>query len=229
MVHETHYHDSRWRVIKLQHSRGQEAERRAIMDPALNFIIRSTQQAAFREPACDALGVLRPERSPADVFAERILQPRRLRGARIAPKLAITIDSAMGIIRVADNGPGIPPETVTSILDFTTRTSSREAYASPTRGAQGNGLRCIALPEKSHSGRRSRMPRKRKLTSSVRSRLRAHSMPSPGNSAPQRAWPVSGAIRASGMRLAIWSLRSTAGSPKALTRARPEGGQILAR
>ena len=66
--------------------------------------------------------------------------------ARIAPKLAITIDSAMGIIRVADNGPGIPPETVTSILDFTTRTSSREAYASPTRGAQGNALRCIALP-----------------------------------------------------------------------------------
>jgi DNA topoisomerase VI subunit B len=63
--------------------------------------------------------------------------------ARIAPKLAITIDSAMGIIRVADNGP---PETVTSILDFTTRTPSREAYASPTRGAQGNALRCIALP-----------------------------------------------------------------------------------
>jgi hypothetical protein len=35
---------------------------------------RSTQQTGFHEPACDALGVLRPQRSAADVFAERILR-----------------------------------------------------------------------------------------------------------------------------------------------------------
>jgi predicted ATPase len=37
--------------------------------------------------------------------------------------------------------------------------------------------------------------------------------------APQRAWPGSGAIRASAMRPAICSLRSTAGSPKASIRS----------
>jgi len=67
--------------------------------------------------------------------------------AGIAPELVLTIDSARGLITVADNGPGIPPETVASILDFTTRTSSREAYVSPTRGAQGNALKTVlAMP-----------------------------------------------------------------------------------
>jgi len=67
--------------------------------------------------------------------------------AGISPKLTLTIDSKRGTIAVADNGPGIAPETVTSILDFTTRTSSREAYVSPTRGAQGNALKTVlAMP-----------------------------------------------------------------------------------
>jgi DNA topoisomerase VI subunit B len=67
--------------------------------------------------------------------------------AGVAPRLTIAIDSAKGTITVADNGPGIPPETVASILDFTTRTSSREAYVSPTRGAQGNALKTVlAMP-----------------------------------------------------------------------------------
>jgi DNA topoisomerase VI subunit B len=46
-------------------------------------------------------------------------------------------------IVIADNGRGIPPETVAAILDFSVRVSSREAYASPTRGAQGNALKTI--------------------------------------------------------------------------------------
>jgi DNA topoisomerase VI subunit B len=46
-------------------------------------------------------------------------------------------------IVVTDNGPGIPAETVAGILDFSVRVSSREAYASPTRGAQGNALKTI--------------------------------------------------------------------------------------
>jgi hypothetical protein len=55
----------------------------------------------------------------------------------------IAIDVAAGEIVITDNGPGIPAETVSDILDFTVRVSSREAYTSPTRGAQGNALKTI--------------------------------------------------------------------------------------
>jgi DNA topoisomerase VI subunit B len=61
--------------------------------------------------------------------------------AGVAP--AITIDVAAGEIVITDNGPGIPAETVADVLDFAVRVSSREAYASPTRGAQGNALKTI--------------------------------------------------------------------------------------
>src|SRR5262249_59152824 len=42
-----------------------------------------------------------------------------------------------------DNAGGIDTETINSILDYTIRVSSREAYVSPTRGAQGNALKTI--------------------------------------------------------------------------------------
>ena len=65
--------------------------------------------------------------------------------AGIAPVVRVTV--ARGMIRVRDNGPGIRPETVTSILNFATRTSSREAYVAPDRGRQGNALKTIiAMP-----------------------------------------------------------------------------------
>jgi Histidine kinase-, DNA gyrase B-, and HSP90-like ATPase len=65
--------------------------------------------------------------------------------AGVAPEIAITIDKTG--IAVADNGPGIPADTVKHVLDFTVRVSSREAYVSPTRGAQGNALKTIvAMP-----------------------------------------------------------------------------------
>src|SRR5215831_4267396 len=50
---------------------------------------------------------------------------------------AVSVTVANGKIVVADNGPGIAPKVVKNILDYNVRVSSREAYVSPTRGAQG--------------------------------------------------------------------------------------------
>jgi DNA topoisomerase VI subunit B len=61
--------------------------------------------------------------------------------AGIAPAIDIEVTGTQ--ITVTDNGPGIPAETVAGILNFAVRVSSREAYASPTRGAQGNALKTI--------------------------------------------------------------------------------------
>jgi DNA topoisomerase VI subunit B len=61
------------------------------------------------------------------------------------PVITVTVDRT-GII-VEDNGPGLPADVVEDILDFSVRVSSREAYVSPTRGAQGNALKTIlAMP-----------------------------------------------------------------------------------
>jgi hypothetical protein len=46
-------------------------------------------------------------------------------------------------IVIKNNGPGIPAKTIDGILDYSIRVSSREAYASPTRGAQGNAIKTI--------------------------------------------------------------------------------------
>ena len=65
--------------------------------------------------------------------------------AGVAPDITVAItDDA---ITVTDNGPGVDADTIAKILDYTTRTSSREAYVEPTRGAQGNALKTlIATP-----------------------------------------------------------------------------------
>lgn len=65
--------------------------------------------------------------------------------AGVPPSISVRVD-AIGIT-VKDNGPGIPASTVKSMLDFSVRVSSREAYVSPDRGAQGNALKTlIAMP-----------------------------------------------------------------------------------
>jgi hypothetical protein len=44
-----------------------------------------------------------------------------------APELRIDVETDEGWIKVTDNGPGIAPQTVRDILDYTSRVSSREA------------------------------------------------------------------------------------------------------
>jgi hypothetical protein len=65
--------------------------------------------------------------------------------AQTPPVISVSVNR--GEITVTDNGPGLKPGTVTNILDYRVRVSSREAYVSPTRGAQGNALKTIvAMP-----------------------------------------------------------------------------------
>ena len=59
----------------------------------------------------------------------------------VAPVISVTVNEAG--IEVTDNGPGLPADTIKGVLDYTLRVSSREAYVSPTRGAQGNALKTI--------------------------------------------------------------------------------------
>jgi DNA topoisomerase VI subunit B len=61
--------------------------------------------------------------------------------AEVAPNISITVDADTFVIQ--DNAGGIDTETIKSILDYSIRVSSREAYVSPTRGAQGNALKTI--------------------------------------------------------------------------------------
>jgi DNA topoisomerase VI subunit B len=61
--------------------------------------------------------------------------------AEVAPAISIAVEP--GSISIQDNAGGFDTDTIKSILDYTVRVSSREAYISPTRGAQGNALKTI--------------------------------------------------------------------------------------
>jgi DNA topoisomerase VI subunit B len=63
--------------------------------------------------------------------------------ADIAPVIKVAVNPITGVVTLSDNGPGIAPQTVKCLLDFNVRVSSREAYVSPTRGAQGNALKTV--------------------------------------------------------------------------------------
>lgn len=58
------------------------------------------------------------------------------------PDLSVTLTTDHRLI-VEDNGEGLAPETVTAMLDFNRRVSSRVAYQTPTRGSQGNASKCL--------------------------------------------------------------------------------------
>ena len=61
--------------------------------------------------------------------------------AEVEPEIAVIVEK--NTIVVQDNAGGLGAETIDSVLDYTIRVSSREAYVSPTRGAQGNALKTI--------------------------------------------------------------------------------------
>jgi hypothetical protein len=63
--------------------------------------------------------------------------------AGLAPEIDIAVSTETGEIVIADNGPGLPPETIGGVTDYGVRVSSREAYISPSRGQQGSALKCI--------------------------------------------------------------------------------------
>jgi DNA topoisomerase VI subunit B len=76
--------------------------------------------------------------------------------ADIAPEITVEVSIGRGEITVSDNGRGLPAETLSDILDYSYRVSSREAYVSPTRGAQGNALKTLlAMPFALHGSSRT--------------------------------------------------------------------------
>jgi DNA topoisomerase VI subunit B len=74
--------------------------------------------------------------------------------AEIGPEISIAVSTECAEIVIADNGRGLPSETIQGIIDYTIRVSSREAYVSPTRGAQGNALKTIVAMPFALDGRR---------------------------------------------------------------------------
>ena len=79
-----------------------------------------------------------------DVIVRRRHAPVRLdRTAFSTSRLSEFCSEHEGTICVTDNGPGIPPDVVGRVVDYTNRTSSRAGYVSPTRGQQGNAMQCI--------------------------------------------------------------------------------------
>jgi DNA topoisomerase VI subunit B len=71
--------------------------------------------------------------------------------AGLPPRVSVRVDQTAGGDRfsVADAGPGIPWAVVESSLDYTTRTTDKAYYVSPTRGRQGNALKTLWAPRSS--------------------------------------------------------------------------------
>lgn len=83
-----------------------------------------------------------PDAWPISILRELIdnaLDACEMTGA--SPEIAVTV--ADDKIIVADNGPGIPPETLIKSMDYMVRVSDKAYYISPTRGQMGNALKVV--------------------------------------------------------------------------------------
>lgn len=58
-----------------------------------------------------------------------------------APEVTISINPTS--FTVSDNGAGLASQIIKDSLDYTVFTSDKVFYVSPTRGRQGNGLKCV--------------------------------------------------------------------------------------
>src|ERR1019366_6944880 len=59
----------------------------------------------------------------------------------VSPVIQIRVGG--DFLEVSDNGHGIAPDVLERVVDYSTRTSDKQAYVSPLRGAQGNALKTI--------------------------------------------------------------------------------------
>jgi DNA topoisomerase VI subunit B len=75
--------------------------------------------------------------------------------AGVRPCLSVVAGS--GTVSVRDNGPGLPPEVLERSLDYSVRVSDNMYYVSPSRGLQGNGLKCVWAAPFAASGERGRV------------------------------------------------------------------------
>jgi DNA topoisomerase VI subunit B len=65
--------------------------------------------------------------------------------AGVPPIISVTVESDR--VTVTDNGPGLPAKIIEQSLDYFVRVSDKSKYVSPTRGQQGNALKCLwAIP-----------------------------------------------------------------------------------
>jgi DNA topoisomerase VI subunit B len=66
--------------------------------------------------------------------------------ANVDPVITVRRDECSRVT-ITDNGLGMPPHVVESLLDFTSRTSDKADYRSPSRGQQGQALKTlVGLP-----------------------------------------------------------------------------------
>src|SRR5215472_13022662 len=74
--------------------------------------------------------------------------------AGVAPEITVRFEGHE--LEICDNGGGIRPAIVKRLVDYSTRTSDKLAYVSPTRGAQGNAWKTIFAMPYVLDGQRSR-------------------------------------------------------------------------
>lgn len=87
-----------------------------------------------------------PERWP-DVVLKELLDNAldACEEANVLPEIVIT--GGRDSLTVEDNGPGLPAKVIKGVLNYSVRTSSKDCYISPSRGAQGNALKTVlAIP-----------------------------------------------------------------------------------